>query len=114
MDLELSGKTALITGGSRGIGKAIARELSGEGVAVAICGRTQQTLETTAKEIEAATGGTVVPIVADTTDGDSVRSMVRQAVAALGKLEILINNAAPVGGLVQGGLQGASEEDVKS
>ncbi|MDA0768941.1 MAG: SDR family oxidoreductase [Chloroflexi bacterium] len=112
MDLELNGRTALITGGSRGIGKAIARELSGEGVAVAISGRTQQTLEATAKEIEAATGGIVVPIVADTTDGDSVRSMVQQAVDALGKLEILVNNAAPVGGFVQGGLEGAKEEDL--
>lgn len=112
MDLELSGRTALITGGSRGIGKAIASELAGEGVAVAISGRTQQTLEDTANEISSATGGRVVPIVADTTDSESVKSMVQQAVDAMGKLEILVNNAAPVGGFVQGGIEGASEDDL--
>jgi len=55
MDLKLTGRTPLIIGESRGIGKAIARELSGEGVAVAISGRTQQTLEDTAKGLEAET-----------------------------------------------------------
>ena len=55
---------------------------------MAICRRVQQTLEDAAKEIEAATGGTVIPIVADTTHSESVRSMAHQVVDAPGKLEI--------------------------
>ena len=51
MDLELSGKTAIVTGGSRGIGKAIARELAREGVDVAVASRGREALEATAKEL---------------------------------------------------------------
>ena len=57
MDLELKGKTAIITGGSRGIGKAIAREFGREGVDVALVSRGQETLDSTAKELAEETGG---------------------------------------------------------
>jgi short-subunit dehydrogenase len=59
MDLDLNGKTAIVTGGSRGIGKAVARELALEGVKVAIAARGIEALEATAKEIEGETGGVV-------------------------------------------------------
>ena len=56
MDLELSGKRAIVTGGSVGIGKATARELAREGVDVVICARRQDILEATAQELESETG----------------------------------------------------------
>ncbi len=74
MDLELKGKTAIVTGGSRGIGKAIARELAREGVDVAIVARSADALNQTATELAEATGQRIVPIVADTGKDDSVRA----------------------------------------
>ena len=76
MDLELTGKTAIVTGGSRGIGKAIARELASEGVDVAIAARGREALDATAAELGAETGRRIVPIVADTGDDESVKAMV--------------------------------------
>ena len=98
MDLELSGKTAIVTGGSRGIGKAIASELALEGVDVAIVARGLEALEATARELARDTGRRIVPISADTGNQESVRAMVRQAVESLGHLDILVNCAATPGG----------------
>jgi NAD(P)-dependent dehydrogenase (short-subunit alcohol dehydrogenase family) len=98
MDLELSGTTAIVTGGSRGIGKAIARELAAEGVDVAIIARTAETLERSAAELAEATGRRIVPIVADTANDASVKAMVEQAAGAFGHLDILVNCAAQPGG----------------
>lgn len=97
MDLQLAGKTALVTGGSRGIGKAIARALALEGVDVAIAARTRGPLQATAADLERETGRRCVPIEVDTTDDDSVRRMAQQALAALGRIDILVNNAASPG-----------------
>ena len=97
MDLELTDKTAIITGGSRGIGKAIARELSHEGVTVAISSRNHDELEATAEELASETGGRILALVVDTGDGDSVRAMVERAHAELGRIDILVNNAAAPG-----------------
>ncbi len=98
MDLELNGKTAIVTGGSRGIGKAIARELAIEGVDVVIASRGKEALEATAAELASETGRRIIPITVDTGDDDSVKSMVAQANEALGHIDILVNNAAVVGG----------------
>jgi NAD(P)-dependent dehydrogenase (short-subunit alcohol dehydrogenase family) len=98
MDLELSGKTAIVTGGSRGIGKAIARELATEGVDVAIVARSAEALEQSAAELAEATGHRIVPIVADTASDASVKAMVERAAATLGHLDILVNCAAQPGG----------------
>ena len=99
MDLELNGKTAIVTGGSRGIGKAIALELATEGVDVVIVARNGDTLDETANELSRLTNRTIVPIVADTGDGDAVKTMVRFAVDTLGQIDILVNSAAkPAGG----------------
>ena len=98
MDLELVGKTAIVTGGSRGIGKAIARELAAEGVDVAIVARSADGLDQTRAELAEASGRRVVPIVADTGSNESVRRMVEQALDALGRLDILVNCAAQPGG----------------
>ena len=98
MDLELDGKAALVTGGSKGIGKAIARALAAEGVDVAIAARTRETLEAAAAELAAETGRRVVPIVCDTGSTPAVEAMVADAVERLGRLDILVNNAARPGG----------------
>ncbi|MDA1257877.1 MAG: SDR family NAD(P)-dependent oxidoreductase, partial [Chloroflexi bacterium] len=98
MDLELTGKTAIVTGGSRGIGKAIARELALEGVDVVIASRGREALEATASELAAETGRRIVPFTVDTGDDDSVKEMVANAHKALGHIDILVNNAAVAGG----------------
>ncbi|MCC7363019.1 MAG: SDR family oxidoreductase [Dehalococcoidia bacterium] len=98
MDLQLTGKRALITGGSRGIGKAIALELAREGCDVAIAGRDAAALAAARDEIAAATGRTVVAVAADTGVTTDVQRMVDEAVAALGGIDILVNNAAKPGG----------------
>ncbi|WP_437552440.1 SDR family NAD(P)-dependent oxidoreductase [Sorangium sp. So ce367] len=99
MDLELTGKRAIVTGGSRGIGKAIARELAREGADVVIAARGKDKLEATAAELSAETGRRVVPLVVDTANETSVDALVERAVAALGGVDILVNNAAVPGGI---------------
>ncbi|MEP7057441.1 MAG: SDR family oxidoreductase [Caldimonas sp.] len=99
MDLELRNKRALVTGGSRGIGKAIARALALEGVDVAILARNEQALDATAAELVAATGRKIVAVVADTSDDGQVSGAVAAAVQALGgDIDILVNAAAEPGG----------------
>lgn len=98
MDLGLTGKTALVTGGSRGIGKAIARELAREGVHVAICGRDEQAAKAAADELSKETGGKVIAFRADTGKAEDVKRFVADAAAALGGVDILVNNAARIGG----------------
>jgi NAD(P)-dependent dehydrogenase (short-subunit alcohol dehydrogenase family) len=97
MDLELNGKVAIVTGGSRGIGKAIARELAREGVSVAVVARDRAALEATAAELAEETGSRIEPFVADTRDMAAVQAMVDSTVAAFGGVDILVNSAAPVG-----------------
>ena len=110
MDLELTGKVAVITGASRGVGKAIARELAKEGVDVAICARHREALEEAAGELEQETGRRILPVPTDTTNWESVRRMVETTVVTLGRVDILVNNAATPGGLVRGALADASDE----
>ena len=98
LDLELTGKRALVTGGSRGIGKAIARALAKEGANVSIAARGLDALQATAAELAGATGSRVVSVVADTGDADAVRRMVAQSAEMLGGIDILVNNAAKPGG----------------
>ena len=99
MDLELTGKKAIVTGGSRGIGKQIARILAQEGVDVVIAARDPKRLEATAKELAAETGRNIVPLTVDTSDDESVKVMVKKAAEALGGVDILVNGAATVGGI---------------
>jgi NAD(P)-dependent dehydrogenase (short-subunit alcohol dehydrogenase family) len=99
MDLELNAKRALVTGGSRGIGKAIARQLALEGADVAIAARDQGRLDATAQELASLTGRTIVPLQVDTTDNASVAKMAAAAAGALGGgIDILVNAAARPGG----------------
>jgi NAD(P)-dependent dehydrogenase (short-subunit alcohol dehydrogenase family) len=98
MDLGLAGKRAIVTGGSLGIGKAIARELAREGADVAIVARTKEPLEAAARELAAETKRRVIPLVADVTSRAQVDAMVAQAAAQLGGLHILVNSGSPPGG----------------
>jgi len=98
MDFGLNGKTAIVAGGSRGIGKAIALELAREGVDMVLTSRSPGPLEETAKEIAGETGRKVIPIACDVTDRTAVERMVASAVEALGKLNILVNSASAPGG----------------
>jgi len=99
MDLDLKGKRALVTGGSRGIGKAIARALAQEGVAVALLARDAQALSAAASELAAETGQTVVGVCADTSNDREVREAVAEAARRLGGgIDILVNAAAEPGG----------------
>jgi len=101
MDLELNGKRALVTGGSRGIGKAIARALALEGVDVALLARQAPALQAAAAEIAAQSGRRVIGIVGDTTDDAAVKAAVTQAVRELGgTIDILVNAAAEPAGFV--------------
>ncbi len=98
MDLQLAGKKAIITGGSRGIGKAIAKALAAEGVDLALVARNREAVDATAGEIAALSGRTVVPLLGDTGIDDSVREFMASAAAKLGGIDILVNNAARPGG----------------
>jgi NAD(P)-dependent dehydrogenase (short-subunit alcohol dehydrogenase family) len=111
MDLQLSGKRAIVTGGSRGIGKAIARQLSLEGCDVAICARSEGPLRAAAEDLAQASGRKVVPIVADTFNPQSIKGFVSQAAQALGGIEIVINSAARVGG-APGDIETVDEADI--
>src|SRR5258708_24557085 len=93
MDLGLAGRRAIVTGGSKGLGKAIAAELLAEGAQVVICSRHDAELEATAAELSKG-GGTVVAQRCDVTDPDQVARFTASAAAALdGGIDILANNA---------------------
>ena len=98
MDFGLQGKHALVIGGSKGIGKAIARELSREGVDVVVASRTLEDLEKTALEIGQETGRRVLPLVLDATDREQVDRVVAEAADKLGGLHILVNSGSHPGG----------------
>ncbi len=107
MDLELRGKGALITGGSRGLGKATALTLAAEGCNIAIAARTPETLSATASEI-AARQASVHTIEADVTVAEDVTRMVDSAAESLGRLDALVVNA---GGAQGDGLLDATDAD---
>ncbi|HSC79658.1 MAG TPA: SDR family oxidoreductase [Chitinolyticbacter sp.] len=98
-DYQLQGKRAIVTGGSRGIGRVIARTLALEGVDVVIAARGREALERTAHELATETGRRIIPVVADTTSKAEVDALVARTVEALGGVDILVNAAALPGGI---------------
>jgi NAD(P)-dependent dehydrogenase (short-subunit alcohol dehydrogenase family) len=96
MDLQLTGKRAVITGGSRGIGLAVARVLVGEGADVALVARDPSTLRSAAASLAGLGGGRIVTAVCDTGDAAAVTAMAADVDSQLGGVEVLVNSAALV------------------
>ena len=92
MDLELKSKTAIVSGASTGIGRAIARALALEGVRVVALARRKDLLEQLAQEVHAA-GGAVIPVAQDIMEEDAAKKLATTALAELGHVDILVNNA---------------------
>ena len=92
MDLGLNGKTALVTGGSRGLGRQAALTLAQEGANVAICGRTQDTLDSTVQELSEK-GVKAIGVVADVSNADDIAPLHQRVVEDIGPVDILVNNA---------------------
>jgi 3-oxoacyl-[acyl-carrier protein] reductase len=107
MDLGLTGKVALVTGGSRGIGRAIVGRLAAEGCAIALCGRTAEALEATLAELRQG-GTTAYGVAADVTAPGEVERFVDESAAALGGVDLLVAN---VGGTAGGNLLGSTPEE---
>ena len=93
MDKLLSGKIAVVTGGTRGIGRAIAERLLREGASVAFCGRSPESVARAAAEMAKSTGGTVVGEAADISKPEDVRRFFQNVDTRFGALHLLINNA---------------------
>lgn len=102
----------MVTGGSRGIGRAVARMLVDEGVDVAILARTEGTLHSTADELRAASGRNVFAVSADTRDRSAVEAAFAHAAQALGSIDILVNCAAVPGGKAARRLTEVDEADL--
>ena len=112
MDLQLHGKQAVVTGGSAGMGKAIARQLAREGCDVAVGARTEARLRQAATEIAQETGRKIVPITVDTLDAESITDFVRRAADMLGGIQILANCAARVGGTIPDNMDSITDDQI--
>lgn len=93
MDLGIRGRAAIVTGGSRGIGRETARQFLQEGVRVTICARNAESLQRTRDELAKATGGEVHAVAADMTQPDDIKRLVDAAQKRFGHVDILVNNA---------------------
>jgi 3-oxoacyl-[acyl-carrier protein] reductase len=107
MDLDLKGKAALVTAGSKGMGRACAMGLAAEGARVAICARTEADLKAAAEEIRAKTGAEVLAMPCDVTRADEVRALVDRVTASFGGVDILVANA---GGPPRGNFDDVTDE----
>jgi 3-oxoacyl-[acyl-carrier protein] reductase len=92
MDLDLKSRTAVVSGASTGIGRAIAKGLALEGVRVVGVARRRELLDTLAQEVKAA-GGVMIPVTQDIMQEDAARKIASAAIAELGHVDILVNNA---------------------
>src|SRR2546423_5347924 len=101
MDWGLSNRVVIVTGGSAGIGRTVAKLLAAEGARVAIAARRVQILESAAESIERETGQQVLAVCADTTVQEQVDQLVAQVMAAYSRVDVLVNCAANPSGLVR-------------
>lgn len=98
MDFDLQGKSGLVTGSSQGIGEAIVRAMAAEGMRLVVCGRDSRRLGALAADLAARHGAQVFPVIADLSGQQGVDILVREAVAALGNIDVLVNNAGAIRG----------------
>jgi 3-oxoacyl-[acyl-carrier protein] reductase len=108
MDLGLKSKVALVAAASRGLGRASAFALAREGAHLVICSRNEKSVNETAEEIRAATGATVVSVVADVSRKEDVQRFVQTAIKEFGTVHVLVNNA---GGPPTGQILSMAEEE---
>jgi 3-oxoacyl-[acyl-carrier protein] reductase len=103
MDLGLTGKVALVTAASKGLGRAVAEELAAEGAHLVLCARTDETLQATCTAIRASTGARVLGVAADVANPADITRLVQAALAEFGQVDILVTNAGgpPAGTFAQ-------------
>ena len=94
MDLGITGKVAVVSGASRGIGRAVAETLSAEGARVVMAARTPETLAAAAAQVRQRTGGDVLPVTAEMTSEAGVSAVVNAALQAFGQVDIAVSNVA--------------------
>jgi 3-oxoacyl-[acyl-carrier protein] reductase len=99
MDLGLTGRAAIVTGGSRGIGRAVAERLCREGANVAVCARNPESLAQAERALRAIGEGKVLAVPADLTDPTASERVVERTISAWGRIDILVNNAGAARGL---------------
>lgn len=99
MDLGIAGRVAIVTGGSRGIGRAVAERLCREAAHVVVCARNRDSLAEAQRALEAIGTGRVLTVAADLTEPAAAERVVEAAVAAWGRIDILVNNAGAARGL---------------
>ncbi len=107
MDLELTGKVAIVGGASKGLGRACAQVLAAEGARVALCSRSQKDLDRAAQEIRDTTGADVLVFAGDLDRAETIRDLVAATVERFGRLDILVSNS---GGPPLARAQSATEE----
>lgn len=108
MNIDLSGKRVIVTGASRGIGRAIARAFAAEGAHVAICARNEEAIRETGQELEAGAAAVIARPV-DVTDTAAVQAFVAEIAQAWGGVDVLVNNAGQGKG---GNLDTLTAEDI--
>jgi NAD(P)-dependent dehydrogenase (short-subunit alcohol dehydrogenase family) len=109
MHIDLNGKRVIVTGASRGIGRATATAFAREGVRLAVCSRSQDTLDAVAEELRAQGAADVIAVALDVRDTASVRAFVKKAGEAWGGVDVLVNNAGQGKG---GNLDTLEPEDI--
>src|SRR5262245_6479635 len=93
MDISLSGRAAIVTGGSKGLGYAIAMEFARSGADVAIAARGREALDQAVKDVQAVTKGKVIGVTGDVGETADIKKIYDEAVKAFGKVDIVVNNA---------------------
>ena len=93
MQLNLTGKVAIVTGGSKGIGQATALGFLAEGASILVCARGKEALEETVRQAGKAGEGRIVAMQADLTKGEDIKAVVARCVTTFGRVDILVNNA---------------------